>query len=180
MAVRKTRRKSRVSDPLLIMAERVRQLKSSTKHPAIAVAVFNDPKVKGAVLFLQVGKEVHVEAHIWDLPSGKHGFHIHEYGSLLEGCASLGAHWNPKNRDHGSLHSSNRHMGDFGNIKKNMKMKFKISPASISGSNDPFSLLGRSVVIHEGEDDLGLGSKSDSKTTGGSGARIGFAIIGLA
>ena len=170
MAVRKTRKIKH--DPCVAIAERVRQLKKSGKE--VVVAVFNDAKVKGAVIFLQVGVGVQVEAHIWDLPSGKHGFHVHEFGSLLEGCASLGAHWNPTGRDHGGLHGSERHMGDFGNIKKGMKMRFKISPANVG------DLLGRSVVIHEGEDDLGKGDKLDSKTTGGSGARIGCAVIGLA
>jgi Cu-Zn family superoxide dismutase len=39
-------------------------------------------------------------------------------------------------------------------------------------------LWGRSLIIHADEDDLGLGSHEDSKTTGHSGARIACAIIG--
>lgn len=39
-------------------------------------------------------------------------------------------------------------------------------------------LLGRSLIVHEGEDDLGLGDHDDSKTTGHSGKRMGCAIIG--
>ena len=39
-------------------------------------------------------------------------------------------------------------------------------------------LYGRSVIVHEDEDDYGRGPHEDSKTTGHSGARIGCAIIG--
>ena len=40
-------------------------------------------------------------------------------------------------------------------------------------------ILGRSVIIHEDEDDLGLGTFEDSKTTGHSGARIACSVIGI-
>jgi Cu-Zn family superoxide dismutase len=35
------------------------------------------------------------------------------------------------------------------------------------------------VVIHKGEDDLGLGFNKESKITGNAGARMACAIIGL-
>ena len=28
-------------------------------------------------------------------PGQKHGFHIHQYGNLLEGCTTAGPHYNP-------------------------------------------------------------------------------------
>ena len=37
---------------------------------------------------------------------------------------------------------------------------------------------GRTLIVHEDEDDLGLGSFEDSKTTGHAGKRIACAIIG--
>jgi len=40
-------------------------------------------------------------------------------------------------------------------------------------------ILGRSIIIHEDKDDLGLGTFEDSKTTGHSGARIACALIGI-
>jgi len=43
-----------------------------------------------------------------------------------------------------------------------------------------YSVLGRGVVVHEREDDLGLGGHDDSKTTGHAGARIGCGVIGRA
>jgi Cu-Zn family superoxide dismutase len=35
-----------------------------------------------------------------------------------------------------------------------------------------FSVAGRSLIVHEGEDDFGLGGHADSKTTGHAGARV--------
>ena len=40
------------------------------------------------------------------------------------------------------------------------------------------SIIGRSVVIHDGIDDLGQGGNPESKKTGNAGERIACAIIG--
>ena len=42
------------------------------------------------------------------------------------------------------------------------------------------SIIGRSIVIHENKDDLGLGNNKESKKTGNAGKRIACAIIGQA
>ena len=41
------------------------------------------------------------------------------------------------------------------------------------------SVLGRSIVVHKNEDDLGLGNHPDSKTTGNSGERVACGVIAL-
>jgi len=43
----------------------------------------------------------------------------------------------------------------------------------------PNSVIGRSCVVHQDEDDLGLGGFEDSKTTGHAGARVACGVIGL-
>ena len=43
-----------------------------------------------------------------------------------------------------------------------------------------YSIVGRSVVVHAQEDDLGRTDHPDSGTTGNSGARVACGVIGLA
>ena len=40
-------------------------------------------------------------------------------------------------------------------------------------------MIGRSVVVHAGEDDLGKGRFKDSKITGHSGRRLACGVIGI-
>jgi hypothetical protein len=50
---------------------------------------------------------------------------------------------------------------------------------SVISLRSTHSIIGRSLVVHKDEDDLGLGNKPDSKTTGASGARVACGTIGL-
>ena len=51
---------------------------------------------------------------------------------------------------------------------------------SLISLNGPLSILGRSIVIHAGEDDLGTGGDAGSMTTGNAGARLGCGVIAVA
>lgn len=42
-----------------------------------------------------------------------------------------------------------------------------------------YNILGRSLVIHEKEDDLGLGGTVESKKTGSAGGRMFCATVGV-
>jgi Cu-Zn family superoxide dismutase len=137
---------------------------------------YKSKHIEGIVLFTQKEDCVHIKVDIKGLTKNHlHGFHIHESGDLREGCKSCCAHYNPENTDHGDLYGG--HAGDLGNIKTdengNCKMSLKADKFSVD------DILGRSIIIHEDEDDLGLGTFEDSKTTGHSGARIVCALIGI-
>jgi Cu-Zn family superoxide dismutase len=43
----------------------------------------------------------------------------------------------------------------------------------------PTSIIGRSIVLHADEDDLGLTGHALSKTTGNAGARVACGVIGV-
>ena len=142
-----------------------------------AVAVFNTRSVKGTVLFSNRKNGLYVVAEITQLPKGKHGFHIHKAGDLRGiGCKLACDHYHkgpPCN--HGGPPSSKenqeRHTGDLGNVEVG-RYTYTLDNVDVQ------DVLGRSVIIHAGEDDYGLGGKEDSHTTGHSGARIACAVIG--
>lgn len=140
--------------------------------------------VNGQVFLYQEtpGSLLKMQGFIYNLPKGKHGFHVHEFGDTSNGCASAGEHYNPFSEQHGGPNSEVRHLGDLGNIYSSSasttttfeKMDTRLS---LFG---PYSILGRSMVVHAMEDDYGLGENLLSKTTGNSGGRLACGIIGLA
>ncbi|VDD95593.1 unnamed protein product [Enterobius vermicularis] len=141
--------------------------------------------IKGDVFFTQEkeGGVTEVEGQIEGLKPGKHGFHIHQYGDLTQGCVSAGPHFNPFNKTHGGPEDATRHVGDLGNVEANADgvAKFKMSSDLIQLSGVT-SVVGRSVVVHENEDDLGRGvgdKKEESLKTGNAGGRLACSVIGL-
>jgi Cu-Zn family superoxide dismutase len=149
---------------------------------ATVVAVFKELTIQGhAVATLEQGK-TRLRATFTHLPEGKHGFHIHRAGDLRgEGCQGACEHFHVgPPQDHGSKPGSKgqRHTGDLGNIELCGKGPCKYS--YLIPDIKPEDLLGRALIIHEDEDDLGLGDFPDSKTTGHSGKRIGCALFGRA
>jgi len=149
-----------------------------------AVVVLQGTSVAGTVTFQQSSPKgsVKVSGDIQGLSSNAlHGFHVHQFGDLSDGCVSAGPHFNPFGKTHGAPTSSSRHVGDLGNIKTDEDgvANFEISDHLIS-LNGPNSIIGRTVVVHAGTDDLGLGGNDESLKTGNAGARAACGIIGIA
>lgn len=136
----------------------------------------------GTVEFKEVKfkNEVEITVNLKNMKPGLHGFHIHETGNLEGGCGSCCAHFNPTNSLHGGPNDTVRHTGDLGNIKVNKDgiCKQKLIDKKIKLRGNKFNIIGRSVVIHADEDDLGKGDNSESLKTGNAGSRIGCAVIG--
>ena len=157
--------------------------KKQKQLKAICVLHKNKNGVDGIVKFYQKNKNsrVKVNYNISGLSDGKHGFHIHEYGDLTDGCMSSCAHFNPFNTIHGGRKSKIRHVGDLGNIKsKNNVAKGSFYDDMISlDVKSICNIIGRAIVVHEDEDDLGLGGDKESLKTGNAGKRLACGIIGL-
>jgi len=126
----------------------------------------------------------------WDITGagpGKHGFHIHEKADFSDGCMSAGPHYNPHGKTHGAPCDEERHAGDLGNIVGDASGASKGSMVDkLVKLEGPFTVVGRSVMVHADEDDLGTGDHSEpgvngktSKTTGNAGARIACGEIKL-
>jgi Cu-Zn family superoxide dismutase len=147
-----------------------------------AIAVFNDI-IKGTVKFSEDNKEnkIKIELNISGLkPKSKHGFHVHESGDLTDKCTSMCSHFNPFGKNHGCPGMKERHVGDLGNIVTNYKgdAKYVFYDNVIKLRGSKCNIIGRGLIIHEDEDDCGMGDNSESLKTGNSGKRIACAVIG--
>ena len=131
--------------------------------------------IKGRVEFEDVSEGLKVVVRLENVPRGKHGFHIHEFGLITNGGKDAGGHFNPYGTQHGYLPDDlfeNAHAGDLGNIEIGPDGKgalFLLIPG-LTLSDDTNSVAGRSVILHEKEDDFG-------QPTGNAGARIGAGTI---
>ena len=148
------------------------------KAQAQAVAIFRTPDVDGEVIVSPCPGGVRLVMTCTKLPPGKHGFHIHKAGDMRgEGCKGLCEHYDIGHHVHGGTPSSKgeRHTGDLGNIEmKGNKLKKTYTLLGVSVRD----LWGRSIIVHEDEDDVGKGSFEDSAVTGHSGKRMACAIFG--
>lgn len=128
----------------------------------------SDSEVVGAITFTEVEGGVRIIADVGGLNPGKHGFHIHEKGDCSAADASsAGAHYNPTNKKHGGPDSQERHVGDLGNLDANQNgLAHYDRVDTVISLNGPYSIIGKSVVVHADPDDL----KTDP--SGNSGKRI--------
>lgn len=149
-----------------------------------AVAVVNSDKVEGVIHFYQLGgptSPVRVAGNLTGLSPGPHGFHVHQFGDTSGGCKSMGGHFNPFQLRHGSPDDSYRHVGDLGNIEAGQDgvaiIDLEDRQLTLNGLN---SIIGRGLVLHAGQDDLGRGGDNGSLKTGNAGGRVACAVIAKA
>jgi superoxide dismutase, Cu-Zn family len=159
--------------------------KKISKVKGISILHQNKNNIEGTIKFEELeGERVKVKYEIKGLIDGKHGFHIHEYGDLSDGCMSACSHFNPFNKNHGGLKSKERHSGDLGNIvSKNKISKGELIAYGLSLSKKKTNILGRMIIIHDKEDDLGKGVgelREESLKTGNAGSRVACGVIGIA
>ncbi|CAF0762027.1 unnamed protein product [Didymodactylos carnosus] len=155
--------------------------------PVIGVALIQ-PAPGGSQVYGQIqitqqyaGSPLVVEGIVFNLKqSTRHGLHVHETGDLSKGCLSLGGHFNPHGKLHGSEKSITRHTGDFGNIITDAfgvaRIYIVIQDGALFGED---GWIGRSLVVSEFQDDLGLANNEESRKTGNSGGRLACGVIGI-
>jgi len=124
---------------------------------------------------------VRITGTINGLSRGKHGIHVHEFGDLSGGCDSAKEHFNPTNLTHGAPSSTTRHVGDLGNVRPGSDGVTHVDiQDSIVRLHGPHSIIGRTLVVHVGEDDLGLGNDEESLKSGNADGRVACGIVGYA
>jgi len=123
----------------------------------------------GTVTFTQQGKDVVVNAEVHGIPgNGLHGIHIHEGSECLAPeFNTAGGHFAPNGNPHACPPTEPRHAGDLGNIEVvDGTGSLNQVTDQISLGTGPTSVIGRTVILHEGEDDC------TTQPSGNSGARI--------
>ncbi|RNA02714.1 superoxide dismutase Sod1 [Brachionus plicatilis] len=158
---------------------------------AIVKGVHDKGQITGTVLFEQdsITSPIRISVKISGIPAElgpKHGFHVHQKtitttsDVTAEICGSTGGHFNPLNKTHGDISAETRHVGDYGNVisdeNGNIFTNFTDKISSLYGAN---GIIGRTLVLHQLEDDLGLKNNSGSLATGNAGGRIACGIIGI-
>ncbi|MDB4176149.1 superoxide dismutase family protein [Flavobacteriaceae bacterium] len=131
-----------------------------------------EKKSKAVAYFAQKGEIVTLDFKTKGLTPGLHAIHIHEKAD----CASpdgksAGGHWNPTFENHGQWGSEKGyHKGDIGNFAVDNNGVGAISMSTDQwciGCDDPAkNILGKAVIVHQGEDDL------TSQPSGAAGARV--------
>jgi len=143
-----------------------------------------DSKVTGTVTFEQ-SSETSPTTISWKITghdaNAERGMHVHQFGDNTNGCTSAGPHFNPFSKTHGAPTDEERHVGDLGNFKTD-------GEGNATGSVEdklikligPESVIGRTIVVHSGTDDLGKSDHPESKKTGNAGTRPACGVIGIA
>ncbi|XP_069782933.1 uncharacterized protein [Narcine bancroftii] len=120
------------------------------------------------------GTEFLLDLHGFPAGDKKQWIQVHEFGDLTQGCDSLGSHFNPQHTKHG------RHTGDLGNLRPdpsgNVQQTLTLPHLHLRGEH---SVVGRSIVIHETEDNQGLREEHGSSVHGNAGHRIACCVIGV-
>ena len=100
---------------------------------------------------------IEINADVNGLSAGDHGFHIYEYGDLSSpDIRNFGRIFNELNEDYDeNIEHEPRILGDLGSIyavdDSTAQFKQKMFLLSLGGEN---SILGRSIVIHEEDEEI--------------------------
>ena len=150
---------------------------NQTKKINTAICVLND---FGTVKFTQLSNnKTLIECNLVcdsTVKYGLHGLHVHKCGDLSEGCKSTCSHYNPDGNVHGGATGKTRHRGDLGNI--HVSENGSCNDTFVANLN-VYEIIGRGLILHEKEDDLGEGGNEESLKTGNAGKRIACGVIGL-
>lgn len=116
-----------------------------------------------------------VSIQVSNVPPGKHGLHIHQYGECTGEGKAAGGHYNPNNVSHGFLPSdglTKAHPGDMGNIEvgPDGHGTLNVTLPDVSLTSGKYTVAGRAIILHDKVDDF-------SQPTGNAGGRIGCGPI---
>ncbi|MUH36124.1 superoxide dismutase family protein [Zobellia amurskyensis] len=161
------------------METNVREMKDDVMGETLTVMMTSksNSNMSGEITFSQDEEEVEMKAVFKGLEEGSHAIHLHENADCTSGDGkSAGGHWNPTDEPHGKWGAEEGyHKGDIGNFTAdadgNATVEFSTDEWCIGCDDDTKNIIGRSVIVHKGQDDF------TSQPSGDAGSRIGCAGI---
>ena len=147
--------------------------------PQMAKAQLRNAKGEtvGNATLTEIPEGVQIDVSVFNLPPGRHGFHIHTVGKCEPpDFKSAGGHLNPHGKKHGMKNPEGAHTGDLPNLEVGPdgtgRAAFVAKEATLGPS--AYSLFqpdGTSLVIHADPDD------EVTDPAGNAGARIACGMI---
>jgi Cu-Zn family superoxide dismutase len=132
----------------------------------------------GTATLTETPNGVLIHLDLRGLPTGAHGFHIHEKGVCdpAVNFASAGGHFNPTGKKHGYMVLGGVHAGDMPNqyVGLDGRLRADIINPNVTLTDRGGTLFGKdgtSIVLHDQPDDY------TSQPSGNSGARIVCGVI---
>ena len=146
--------------------------KTEQQQAIATITAKSSSNVNGTVTFTEKDGKIMMSAKINGLTPGTHAIHIHENGDCSsDDGKSTGGHWNPTFEPHGAWGAKEGfHRGDIGNFtadaEGNATVHFMTDLWSLGGEDPTTNIIGKAVIVHQGEDDL------VSQPSGAAGARV--------
>jgi Cu-Zn family superoxide dismutase len=145
---------------------------STMKKISVQLDARSASTARGMAYLSEKDGTVVFEAKITGLDPGMHAIHLHEKAdcSSADGKSS-GGHWNPTFQAHGKWGAAEGyHKGDIGNFKVNEDGIGSITMLTdewcIGCGDADKDILGKAIVVHQGEDDF------KSQPSGDAGSRV--------
>ena len=147
----------------------------SATATAILKGTAPDSKITGNVTLTEEKGGLTVDAKVFNVPPGSHGFHIHAIGDCGDLGKAAGGHFNPDKSMHGLYPKDgpmNAMAGDMGNIVvgNDGNGTFSVFMPGLTLKDGKYAVNGLSIILHEKVDDF-------TQPGGNSGGRIGCGII---
>ena len=144
---------------------------------AVAIMTATEGNSAHGVIAFTEGSEggVDISAEISGLEPGVHAFHVHVYGDCTAANAtSAGTHFNFAGSALNPPADIDRITGNLGELQADeagsATLSVNIPMANLQG---PYSIIGRSVIIHE------HGNDHDHPPIGAAGGRVACGVIGI-
>jgi Cu-Zn family superoxide dismutase len=151
---------------------------AGAQAPVDAQAEIKDAagRLVGRANLTQTADGVRIQTTLAGLPTGMHGFHIHETGKCDPPFETAGGHFNPEPKQHGKDNRMGRHAGDLPNlvVPENGRVIVDVVEPMVSlhaGANSLMDSDGSALVVHQRGDD----NKTDPD--GNAGSRIACGVI---